>query len=131
MQDFYPTILKFAIVAALALLFIGVTFVPQQEATQVMGDNMDQALNSVKEIIDESNKITGAQVKIIIHDKCEPGNTIAYIVVIGSDAYTFIDDPNSSENIDGYGGHDIDVLVNDDDEYVKTTTATGITYTRI
>ncbi len=131
MQDFYPTILKFAIVAALALLFIGVTFLPQQEATQVMGDNMDQALNSVKEIIDESNTLTGEQVKIVIHDRCEGGNTTLYIVVKGSETYTFMDDANSSEDIDENGGEDIDTLVNDDEEYVKRITANGITFTQI
>ncbi len=131
MQDFYPTILKFAIVAALALLFIGVTFLPQQEATQVMGDNMDQALSSVKEIIDESNTLTGSVVKIVIHDRCKVGNTTLYKVVIGSETYTFMDDANSSEDIDGNGGKDIDTLVIDDDEYVKTITATGITFTQI
>ena len=131
MQDFYPTILKFAIVAALALLFIGVTFLPQQEATQVMGDNMDQALSSVKEIIDESNTLTGEQVKIVIHDRCEGGNTTLYIVVKGSETYTFMDDANSSEDIDENGGEDIDTLVNDDEEYVKRITANGITFTQI
>lgn len=131
MQDFYPTILKFAIVAALALLFIGVTFLPQQEATQVMGDNMDQALSSVKEIIDESNTLTGEQVKYIINSRCVAGNTRVYKVVINSNTYTFIDDAESSDASYGNGGHNVNSLVDDEDLYVKSVTSSAITYTRI
>ena len=127
MQDFYPTILKFAIVAALALLFIGVTFLPQQEATQVMGDNMDQALSSVKTIVEESNTVTGSQVKIVIKDKCTTGNTTNYKVVIGSQTYSFLTSEVSTDN----GNQDIDTLVGDTDKYVKSTTSNTITFTEL
>ena len=126
MQDFYPAILKFAIVAALALLFIAVTFIPQQEATQVMGDNMDEALSSVKEIIEETATYSGTQVVDYIETHCLPGNTTVVKVKIGGTTYTFLED-----DIPTGETSDADALITDSDEFERKRTAIDeITFTR-
>lgn len=120
MQDFYPTILKFAIVAALALIFIGVTYLPQQEAQQVMGENMEQALTSVKEIIEDSNIVDASVVRSTVNTYCESGNTTTIEVVIGSTTHTFTTSTISDT------GQNIDTLCADNTKKYKKETETDL-----
>ena len=89
MQEFYPPILKFVIVAVLAVIFISVVFVPQQDATTVMGDYMDKALSSVSEEFDAYNTYTGEDVIRYIKTHCKSGNTTVVKVDVDGTEYTF------------------------------------------
>lgn len=123
MQDFYPAILKFAIVAALALAFIGVTYLPQQEAQTVMGDNMKKALSSVKEIIDKDELIDAADVIAEVNEKCDGENSITIYVTIGSVTDIFTDSTTSTS------GHTIETICTAG-EYKRQETGSTIIFTK-